>query len=965
MRLQSLQYDNIDTFGEDVRLVFLNAMRYNPPKNHVHQSAKLLLAEFDGEFRKLILKVGREMARREGHECPHCQGQTCELCGEKCLKFEPAVLTCQGACNQRIKRGTNYYITQDGGRLWCQRCYGSLPTVIPSNHLVDEEDKKEAEAAAPAERGKDIIAAGVSLGADGQGRLLKRSLLKRRFDEEVSEPWVQCDACEKWVHQICALFNPKSNALDDKTKFLCPLCKLRRHNMAKEGPHCGTLSASGTLVSAKQRVKDDVMELEELHASPVSDTSSECSTEGSEYFRTANADGPSEWHADALPETNMSRFIEASVRAKLCEMGHADAAPSVTIRSVSHVDCQLIVPKTVRDHFCQGNGAELPEHLPYVSKCLLMFQRIDGVDVCQFSLYVQEFWASKETKGSPSQRRVYIAYLDSVEYFRPRTARTAVYHEILLGYMAWVKARGFTHAHIWACPPQRGNNFIFWCHPSHQRTPSKERLVEWYKGLFSEAQRLGIVGDVKQLHDAHFKNLSPDSTMPAAPGQKGRGRGKGKGRMGNAGEQANAQNRKRTGGKKKAPSAEQRPVCPPLFDGDYWIEELTRLQTVLQRRKETAKRQSPMALMRNVIRHLMDKPAGGGFFNQPVDPVLLNIPTYTQVIKNPMDLGTVCAKLEARKYPTLLNVVEDIKLVFTNAKLFNPPGHVVHEAALVLEDMLERELRTIMQKLEPHMEPEEREEVLGSVSLAPEDSPNERTHGARKDASASSGSKLWVLAQLSRSTMRLRNDMFELNLCNGVASDKADGSVADDGGACLAISDSEEANDESDGDTSADEGVIICKRVRGLTAKYRSLVLSSAPRLMLLGDTCDPDEGVGTPLLNSRHTFLETCQFHHYQFDSLRRAKHSSAMIIYHLRNRDLEDLTPSCSNCKNRIRGVRWHCSMCPDLDLCTRCHTDSTVKCGHELAPFRASISNSAMARPSPLRMSMGCCGCSTGQA
>ena len=34
-----------------------------------------------------------------------------------------------------------------------------------------------------------------------------------------------------------------------------------------------------------------------------------------------------------------------------------------------------------------------------------------------------------------------------------------------------------------------------------------------------------------------------------------------------------------------------------------------------------------------------------GIFNQPVDPVRLNIPTYTRVIKNPMDLGTVRQKL--------------------------------------------------------------------------------------------------------------------------------------------------------------------------------------------------------------------------------------------------------------------------------------------------------------------------------
>ena len=39
-------------------------------------------------------------------------------------------------------------------------------------------------------------------------------------------------------------------------------------------------------------------------------------------------------------------------------------------------------------------------------------------------------------------RRVYISYLDSVHFFQPKEYRTLVYHEIIIGYMEFVKKQG-------------------------------------------------------------------------------------------------------------------------------------------------------------------------------------------------------------------------------------------------------------------------------------------------------------------------------------------------------------------------------------------------------------------------------------------------------------------------------------------------------------------------------------------
>lgn len=100
-----------------------------------------------------------------------------------------------------------------------------------------------------------------------------------------------------------------------------------------------------------------------------------------------------------------------------------------------------------------SSRCDIPNQLPYRQKCVLLFQCIDGVDVCVFCLYVQEF----DSNCPPPNTAVsYLAYLDSVDYFRPPEVRTLVYHELIVGYMAWLQARGFKQCHIWSCPPQRG-----------------------------------------------------------------------------------------------------------------------------------------------------------------------------------------------------------------------------------------------------------------------------------------------------------------------------------------------------------------------------------------------------------------------------------------------------------------------------------------------------------------------------
>ncbi|XP_064815736.1 CREB-binding protein-like, partial [Oncorhynchus masou masou] len=108
-------------------------------------------------------------------------------------------------------------------------------------------------------------------------------------------------------------------------------------------------------------------------------------------------------------------------------------------------------------------------------------------------------------------RRVYISYLDSIHFFKPRALRTAVYHEILIGYLEYVKKLGYVYGHIWACPPSEGDDYIFHCHPQDQKIPKPKRLQEWYRKMLEKAFAERILHDFKDI----FKQATEDRITSA------------------------------------------------------------------------------------------------------------------------------------------------------------------------------------------------------------------------------------------------------------------------------------------------------------------------------------------------------------------------------------------------------------------------------------------------------------------
>ena len=200
-KLDAGAYHDIETFQADTNLTFDNAMTYNEEGSVVYDMAKELKTKFEADFKKLLAQLETEDKERRQNE------RACTLCGCEKLLFEPPVFFCNGMNCQstRIRRNSHFYVGGNNQYFWCNQCYNELDDKIPIE-LVDM-------------------------------TITKADLKKKKNDEVHEESWVQCDSCERWVHQICGLFNTRQNK-EHHSEYFCPQCLLekRKENTTQQLP---------------------------------------------------------------------------------------------------------------------------------------------------------------------------------------------------------------------------------------------------------------------------------------------------------------------------------------------------------------------------------------------------------------------------------------------------------------------------------------------------------------------------------------------------------------------------------------------------------------------------------------------------------------------------------------------------------------------------------------------------------
>ena len=374
--------------------------------------------------------------------------QRCVLCGDEQLQLKRTGHYCSG-CQSHIRRSVFMYVDESNQYCWCKECHEKL------EKQFDHVDMK-----------------------------------RTKNDGKHFERFVQCISCKRRVHQACGLFNPQQSK-DHHSDYCCPLCLFTKRQI-------DTTPSTKPLAAAALPRTNLSQWLEKSVAKKVEQRNQELAQEMAQNkVRTVVLSIVFYF----ILLTWWPCFQNISFEEALKQLNREGP---IIIRQVTAMDDKHEVRELMRKRY-----KNFPNEFPYRSKCIVVFQELDGVDVILFALYVYEH---DENNPPPNQRVVSIAYLDSVNLMRPRKLRTIVYKEILIAYLDYARRRGFATAHIWSCPPGKGDDYIFYAKPKDQQTLPATELRKWYIDMLTECQKRNIVGNVTNMQDLYFANEDLDAT---------------------------------------------------------------------------------------------------------------------------------------------------------------------------------------------------------------------------------------------------------------------------------------------------------------------------------------------------------------------------------------------------------------------------------------------------------------------
>jgi Histone acetylation protein/TAZ zinc finger/Zinc finger, ZZ type len=566
-----------------------------------------------------------------------------------------------------------------------------------------------------------------------------------------------------------------------------------------------------------------------------------------------------------------------------------------------------------------------PSEFPLRSKCIALFQRIHGVDTLLFALYVYEYG---DDCPLPNRRLVYISYLDSVRYFEPKCYRTTAYHSIMVEYLRYVKKRGFHSAYIWSCPPVGGDDYIFYCHPKHQLVPREDMLRSWYHKMLDQAKTQGIVIRTSTLYDDFFTNDGGDAD----------------------------------------PIEIQDPTCLPYFEGDYIPGEIEIIIQQLEESGEAAVVNSSHDSVMVRLGHQLMKMKDNFIVVQLrsrrfIDAVQLGQDVTSwkedsddEIIRSKR--AKISSKSPSESYSPKIQ---------SSASFATPSDSEKQDFAIVQVPIVSSTF------LDEHGSSSERTgdvpivaESLGNLD-AEADIPNTKVVG---DGVQKLGHESDNVAIESIAKEEFKDDPSYQDIETNVGSKAESHAISQTVGTVpnepsfsvsgversptdvvSATSPLAEGKDVKENDGlgqlhEAENSTPTDSIDKGFDAQTNDLSLGklsdvpsnkrvldeikpaieshlSGRNGIAVADTTDEDPPMDNEMFESRQQFLNYCQATHCQFDELRRAKHSTVMLLFQLHNPSAPKFLQQCGACYRDItHGIRHHCNECSNFDLCHDCY-------------------------------------------
>lgn len=541
--------------------------------------------------------------------------------------------------------------------------------------------------------------------------------------------------------------------------------------------------------------------------------------------------------------------------------------------------------------FQRYGKAGCASEFPVRSKCVALFQRIHGVDVMLFGMYVYEYG---HEAPAPNRRRVYISYLDSVKYFQPKCYRTTAYHALLVEYLRFVKDRGFHTAHIWSCPPSAGDDYIFHCHPSHQLIPRDDMLRSWYSEMLEKAKSEGVVMEVSTLYDEYFRNNGMDATS--------------------------------------GPAAD--PTCLPYFEGDYIPGEIENIIKELLTEEEAKRknRDDPLPLPnanKKVGKKLGTRSNPGELVNIGQDKVMLRL---GQAMSN-MRQNFMVVQLRSRAFAAAVergddvsNWVDDGQETSKRMKIGGKDSSVLYPSVAVKPNgkpLSDGDGGRGGADAEAH---EVQESGLDGHHVAVDGQDQQQDIGNEKEAHKGDddiGSLGTVLVSLGPSADTDDGQDDDPSKTFGTEDTQSDEAKEKEHLAGVSLDGmGSGAGIEETGQTGAKRGF----EEIGPTLSRHFAAMQG--KCIPVPSTEDKDAPQEVEMFESRQQFLNYCQTNHFQFDELRRAKHTTMMMLFQLHNPNAPKFLQQCGACYREItHGTRYHCNDCSNFDLCEQCYEPVTT--------------------------------------